>query len=68
MKLLGNSYQEKGPTPDMPQEIKHNNIIFGNIDGQQIEIPYDPKLERLKYFRKIKGKWYAVFEPLNKKE
>ena len=66
MKILGNSFQETEPTPDKPTEIKNENYIFGNIDGQPINIPYNPKVERLKYFQKVNGKWHAVFEPLKK--
>lgn len=68
MKILGNSYQEKEPTPDEPIEIKNNNCIFGNIEGQPINFPYNSEIERLRYFKKINGKWYAVFEPISKGE
>ena len=46
MKILGNSYQEKEPTPTEPVEIKNENYIFGNLEGQLINIPYNPKVER----------------------
>ena len=63
LKIIGHSYQEKEPTPEKPVEIKECNYIFGNIDGQKINISYNPKVERLRDFIKINGKWYARFEP-----
>jgi hypothetical protein len=37
MKILGNSFQETEPTPDKPTEIKNENYIFVNINGQPIK-------------------------------
>ena len=68
MKIQGHSYQEKEPTPTEPVEIKNENYIFGNIEGQPINIPYNSKVERLKYFQKVNGKWQAVFESLEKEK
>lgn len=66
MEIRGNSYQEKGPSPTEPAEIKHNNYICVNINGQLLNVPYDPKIKRLKDFVKINGKWCARFEPIAK--
>ena len=66
LEIRGNSYQEREPSPTNPIEIKHDNYIFGNIDGQSINIPYNSKLERLIDFININGKWYARFEQINK--
>ena len=68
MEVLGNSYQEKEPTPTEPVEIKNENYIFVNIDGQPINILYNPKVKRLKYLQKVNGKWHAIFEPLEEED
>ena len=59
MKILGNSYQEKEPTPTEPVEIK-DNIIIVNINGGRIEIPIKKPLKEGDKFEKIDGEWHLI--------
>ena len=59
MKILGNSYQEKEPTPTEPVEIK-DNIISVDINSGRIEIPIKKPLKEGDKFKKIDGEWHLI--------
>ena len=41
MKILGNSYQEKEPTPTEPVEIKNEAFLIVKVNGTDLEIPIE---------------------------
>ena len=41
MKILGNSYQEKEPTPTEPAEIKNEAFIQVKVNGEILKIPLE---------------------------
>lgn len=41
MKILGNSYQEKEPTPTEPVEIKNEAFIQVEVNGEIMQIPLE---------------------------
>lgn len=60
MKILGNSYQEKEPTPTEPVEIKNEAFLDVKVNGKTFKMPIKKPLKEGDNFEKIDGEWHLI--------
>lgn len=60
MKILGNSYQEKEPSPTEPIEIINEAFLDIEVNEKYLKIPIKNPLKEGDKFKKIDGKGYLI--------